>query len=103
MKLEGEYAVDKWERAHRITSGIVWGVWVGLALYTHGPVLAFRIAVFYLVPMTCIWLPEAMASYTRFPWSRIDERSHPTFLRWGGWFLLLFVPVFFLILFALNK
>jgi uncharacterized membrane protein YoaT (DUF817 family) len=56
--------------------------------------------------MSSIWFSEAMAAYTGVLWGRgrpIDERSNPTFLRWGGWFLLLLVPLFLLILFAINK
>ena len=106
MILEGEYAVDKSQRAHRIASGIVFGVWIGLAFYSRGLGQAFKTTAYYLLPISCIWFSEAMAAYTGVLWGRgrpIDERSHPTFLRWGGWFLLLFVPLFPLILFALNK
>jgi hypothetical protein len=106
MNLEGEYAVDKSQRAHRIVSGIVFAVWIGLAFYTRGMGQAFRTVAYYLLPMSCIWFPEVMATYTGALWGRgrfVDERSHPTFLRWGGWFLLLFVPLFLLILFFLNK
>lgn len=106
MNLEGEYAVDKSQRAHRIASGIVFAVWIGLAFYTRGLGQAFRTGAYYSLPMSCIWFSEAMADYTGVLLGKgraIDERSHPTFLRWGGWFVLLFVPLFLLILFALNK
>ena len=106
MNLEGEYAVDKSQRAHRIASGIVFAVWIGLAFYTRGMGQAFKTAAYYLLPMSCIWFSDAMAGYTGVFLGRgrvIDERSHPTFLRWGGWFLLLFVPLFLLALFARNK
>lgn len=106
MNLEGEYAVDKSQRAHRIASGLVFAIWIGLAFYKSGLGQAFKTAGAYLLPMSCIWFSEAMAGYTGVLWGRgrpIDERSHPTFLRWGGWFLLLFVPLFLLVLFVLNK
>jgi len=106
MNLEGEYAVDKAQQAHRIASGIVFVVWIGLAFYTRGMGQAFKTAAYYLLPMSCIWFSDAMAGYAGVFLGRgrvIDERSHPTFLRWGGWFLLLFVPLFLLALFALNK
>ncbi len=106
MNLEGEYALDKSQRAHRIASGIVFAVWIGLAFYTRGLGQAFRTAAYYLLPLSCIWFSDAMAGYTGGLLGRgraIDGRSHPTFLRWGGWFLLLFVPLFLLILFSLNK
>ncbi len=106
MNLEGEYAVDKSQRAHRIASGIVFAVWIILSFYKRGLGQAFKTAAYYILPMSCIWFSEAMAGYTGVLWGRgraIDERSHPTLLRWGGWFLLLFVPLFLLTLFVLNK
>jgi hypothetical protein len=96
MNLEGEYAVDKGQRAHRIASGVVYAVWIGLSFCTNGPGPAFKTAACYLLPMACIWFPDAMASYSGVMWGRgrlIEERSHPVFLRWGGWFLLLLVPL----------
>jgi CDP-diglyceride synthetase len=106
MKLEGEYAVDKSQTVHRIASAIIFIVWIVLAFYMHGMGYAFKRAAYYFIPLCCIWFPDAMAGYTGILLGRgrlIDERSHPTFLRWGGWFLLLFVPLFLLALFTLNK
>ena len=106
MNLEGEYAVDKNQRAHRIASGVVYAVWIGLSLYTNGLGQAFKTAAYYLLPMACIWFSDAMAAYTGVMWGRgrfIEERSHPVFLRWGGWFLLLVVPLVLIAMFALNR
>lgn len=106
MNLEGEYAVDKRQRAHRIASGVVCAVWIGLAFHTGGLGQAFKTAAYFLLPMACIWFSEAMASYTGVMWGRgrfIDQRSHPTFLRWGGWFLLLVVPLILILIFAINR
>jgi len=106
MNLEGEYGVDRSQSAHRIASGIVFAVWIGLAFYSRGLGQAFKTAAYYLLPMSCIWFSDAMAAYTGVLWGRgrpIDEPSNPKFLRWGGWFLLLCVPVFLLIMFALSK
>jgi|GEM_PF-3850901 len=101
-----EYAVDEKQRIHRIASGIVFACWVLLALHAHGLAQAFRTAVYYMLPLSCIWFPDAMASYSGVVLGRgryIDTPSHPVFLRWAGWFLLLIVPLFLLLLFALNK
>ena len=103
MNLEGKYAIDKSQRAHRIASGIVYAVWIGLSFYRQGLGQAFKTAAFFLLPISCIWFSDAMASYTGNQWGvaqSIDERSNPTCLRWGGWFLLLIVPLFLIILFA---
>jgi hypothetical protein len=106
MKLEGDYAVDPGQRAHRIASGIVYAGWILLAWHSRGLGQAFKTAAFYLLPMACIWFPDAMASYTGVLWGRgrvIDERSHPRFLRWGGWFLLLLVPVALMAMLASGR
>ena len=106
MNLEGEYAVDRGLRAHRIASGVVYAAWIGLSLYTTGLGQAFKTAAFYLIPTACIWFSDAMASYTGVMLSGgrfVDERSHPVFLRWGGWFLLFFAPVVTIAIFALNR
>lgn len=106
MKLEGDYATDKHLTAHRVVSGIVYAIWIGLALYTYGLGQAFKTAAYYILPMACIWFSDAMASYTGAMWGNgrvIDQRSHPTFLRWGGWFLLLMVPLVLLVLFVIFQ
>lgn len=107
MNLEGEYATDRRQRAHRVVSGIVYAIWIGLALYSGGLGNAFKAAAYYLLPMACIWFSDAMASYTGVAWGRgrfISERSHAGFLRWGGWFVLVFVPLMILIaLFATRR
>ncbi|MGB1130015.1 MAG: hypothetical protein ACPG4K_08190 [Haloferula sp.] len=96
MKLEGEYAVCKGQRAHRFASALVYLIWIALVFSTGGLGHAFKAAAYYLLPMACIWFPDAMGNYTGALWARgplVDERSHPTFLRWAGWFLLLVVPI----------
>ncbi len=106
MNLEGEYAVDKGQRGHRIASGVVYAVWIGLSLYTNGLGQAFKTAAYYLIPMSCIWFSDAMASYSGVMLCRgrlVDERSHPVFLRWGGWFLLLVVPIVLIAMYTLNR
>ena len=106
MNLEGEYAVDKIQRAHRIASGIVYAVWIGLSFHTHGLGQAFRTAGHYLLPMACIWFSDAMASYTVVMWVSgrfIEERSCPVLLRWGGWFLLLVVPLVRIAFFTFSR
>ena len=101
MKLEGEYAVDKSQKAHRVASLIVYAIWIGLAFNNRGLGQAFKTAAYFLLPLSCIWFAASMASYTGVLWGSgrfIDEHSNPAFLRWGGWFLLFFVPVFLMML-----
>lgn len=106
MKLEGEYAVDRRQRVHRIVAGVVYVTWIGLTFYKSGLGQAFRTASYYLLPLVCIWFSEAMASYTGVIGGRgrfVEERSHPIFLRWGGWFLLLIVPLILMTMFAFAR
>lgn len=106
MNLEGEYAVDRRQKAHRVASGIVYGVWIGLAFYSNGLGQAFKTAAYYVLPMACIWFSDAMASYTGVVWGKgrhINEHSHPVFLRWGGWFLLLVIPLLLILLLYLKS
>jgi uncharacterized membrane protein YoaT (DUF817 family) len=106
MNLEGEYAVDKSQRAHRIASGIVFVAWIVLAFYTSDLGRSFKAAAYFLLPTACIWFPDAMASYTGVLWGRgrfVGTRSHPTFVRWAGWFLLLIVPLILMAIFAMIR
>ncbi|MFT4177371.1 MAG: hypothetical protein QM627_12040 [Luteolibacter sp.] len=91
MKLEGEYAVDKWQRAHRIVSGLLAFAVVGIvALDNLG--LAFRVAAVYVLPLVCIWFSDRLEDYRgRLLNVLITESSPEKWLRWGGWFALLAV------------
>ena len=105
MKLEGEYAVDKNERLHRVLSGLFFALWIGLSFHNRGLGQAFKTAAFFILPMACIWFSESMASYTGVAWGSgcyVDEASHPTVLRWAGWFLLAFVPIALFAMFSLR-
>jgi hypothetical protein len=95
MKLEGDYAVDKSQRAHRIASAVVLCVWIGLAFHYRGLGQALRTAAAFVLPMGCIWIPDVLGSFTGLPGGPqiVDERSHPIFLRWAGWLVLLVVPL----------
>lgn len=105
MKLEGEYAVDKGQRAHRIASAVVLAIWIGLAFHKNGLEQAFKTAAYFLLPMACIWYSDVLAAYTGSMGSTsfVDERSHPVLLRWAGWLVLLVVPLVLMVMFALNR
>lgn len=106
MKLEGEYAVDKKQRVHRMASLVVLLIWCFLIWHRSGLPYAIRGAAFYLFPLLIIWFPEAMSRYRGIVLGRgrnIDQPSHPTLLRWAGWFLLLFVPMFIMIVGLMSE
>jgi CDP-diglyceride synthetase len=106
MKDEPEYAVDKVQMTHRTASGTVFSCWFFLAFFTQGLGQAFKTAAYYLLPLSCIWFSDSMVSYTGVMWGRgryVDSPSDPVFLRLGGWFLLLIVPLFLMLIFAMNR
>ena len=97
MKLEGDYAVGRSEKIHRTASLVVAVFLIALVFHRAGLGQAIRFSGFCLLPLSCIWFPESMASFrdTGYRAGRgIDAPSHPVFLRWGGWFLLAGVPAF---------
>lgn len=84
MKLEGEYAVDKSEKYHRIAFAVfvvVWLVWS----FHDGTVGLLKSKGFMLIPMLFICFAEMMA--TRTPY--FPSRSAVHYYRWAGWVLLL--------------
>lgn len=96
---EGEYAVDKGNRAHRITALGVFCLWVGLTFYLQGLGYAIRAAAFYLIPLACIWWPEVMGRFRGFVSWRdpVDAPSHGGCLLWAAWLWMLLPAVVFLI------
>ena len=99
MIKEADSAIDKGQRAHRIASILVWSIWVILAFIHGDHAVAIRTGLFFLLPLAGIWFPEALASYTGVTLAKgryIDKPSHPIFLKWACWWLLVFVPLFLL-------
>ncbi len=100
MKTEGEYAVDYGRRAHRAVSAVLYGIWIAVAFHQIGHVLAIRTSIYLFMPVACIWFPHALATCTGMRWwwhdGAYSESTHPVFLRWGGWFVLVVAPLVFL-------
>ena len=99
---DGIYQSDRATFWHRVVSGAVFVVWLLLG-YTNGGLQGMlRAFLFFLLPIYCIWFPEAMGQYKGAFLGRgraIDEASHPAFLRYAAWFLLLGVPLICWLLF----
>ena len=105
MFKEANYAVDKKQKVHRIASVCVLLVWVILAFRFDHLRAVFRALLYYALPMACIWFPDAMSQYKGVLLGRgryIDKPSSPTFLRWGGWFMLLVVPCLLFLLYYMH-
>jgi hypothetical protein len=93
---DGIYARDKSALVHRITSFCVWSAWAVITFIDRGFGVAVQTCLFYLLPLFCIWFPESMSRYTGIMLGNgrhIDQPSHPTFLRYAGWFVLILVPI----------
>lgn len=105
VPFESADAVEKNQRAHRVASGVVFAFWIGLSFHTHGLGAALKTALHYSLPLACIWHPTALASYTGFLGGInrfVQQPSHPVFLRWAAWFLLLIVPLILIAVFSQN-
>jgi len=92
---EPQYAVDPADRIHRIASVCVLAVLIGLGWHRNGIRGAIGIFRFEVLPMACIWFPEALENMKNYRggFGRFDFPSPARFLRWAGWFVLLVVPV----------
>ena len=101
---DGTYTKDKSTKIHRIVSACVLSVWLVLAFLAGGLASAMSSFLYYLLPIFCIWFPDVLAKYKGVVLGRgwqIDQPSHPTFLRYGGWFVLLVVPLLLMLIFSL--
>jgi hypothetical protein len=93
---DGIYARDKADLGHRIASFCVLSGWAIVSFFNDGFGSAVETFLFYLLPTFCIWFPNALSRYKGIilgDGRYIDEPSHPTFLRYAGWFVLVFVPI----------
>lgn len=75
--------------ASRIISGFIVVVYIGCGALFGGPVAALRVLAFCLLPLGCIWFPEAMGDYVG---NRINASSPAVFVWALGWAVLL-MPV----------
>jgi hypothetical protein len=94
---EADYAVDRRDWIHRIAGVMVWIGWIVPSGIRGGVGGAAETAGGLLLPLFCIWFPSAMGAYRGIllgDGRHIDSPSHPVFLRWAGWFVLIGVPLF---------
>jgi hypothetical protein len=88
---DAEHAPENRERIHHIAPVWVWMALTALLIYKHG-VHGIRPAGLLGLAVACIRWPDIMGkirSIGGLESRPIDEPSHPVFLRWAGWFLLL--------------
>jgi hypothetical protein len=78
---------------NRILSGLLAVAYVICALCGGGAEGAFRVAMFLVLPLACIWFSDAMGGYTGPTWrAAITAPTPGVFVCIAGWLLLL-VPV----------
>jgi hypothetical protein len=75
---------------NRILSGLLTAAYVVVALCGGGSEVAFKVALFSVLPLACIWFSEAMGGYTGPSWrGAITAPTPGLFVCIAGWLLLL--------------
>jgi hypothetical protein len=79
---------------NRGLSLIVYVGYIAAAYHGVGGLLAAKVAIPLLLPMACIWFPDAMGSFTGvMHYQAITAPTPPFLVCAGGWLLLVGVPV----------
>jgi hypothetical protein len=79
---------------NRGLSLLIYVGYVSIAYFKGGGGDALKIATALLLPMGCIWFPEAFGGYTGLAsYQVVDTRTPGLFICVCGWFLLVGVPV----------
>jgi len=75
---------------NRTLSGLLAATYVAGALCGGGAEAAFRVVLFLVLPLACIWFSEAMGGYTGPTWrAAITAPTPGVFVCIAGWLLLL--------------
>jgi hypothetical protein len=84
---------DRLQTPSRLFSLIVYGGYIYFA-YTRSPEAAFRAGMNLFLPMLCIWFGSLMGGYTGYARSHpIDHTTPAPFVVFGGWLVLIGVPI----------
>ncbi len=83
---EAEYSTDKYALVHRGLSLLIIG---GLVAYAvkNGQLSIGRTIMYFAVPVSCIWFPDAVAAMK-------DDVISSRIIRCGGWCLLLIIVLY---------
>lgn len=84
----------------RIIAGILVVIWIGSAWRIGGLPLAVRAAVFFMIPLTFVWIPEWMSRIAGVASRKslaADVPVLPGTLRGIGWLVIVGVPVSWMI------
>jgi hypothetical protein len=87
---------------NRILSGLVAAFYLVVAANHGGAELAFKCAIFLLLPLGCIWFSDAMGGYTGLGLLKfgapITKESPGLLVCFMGW-VVLFLPVIIIVIF----
>ena len=83
----------------RIISVVVAIAYILISYFIMGGEFTSRLAMFLLLPLSCIWFSDMLGGYTGCALMRgnIDRTTPGCFVAFGGW-LLLFLPVIMLLI-----
>lgn len=91
---------------NRILSILVAATYITLAAIFSGAEPAFKIGIFVMLPLACIWFSDAMGGYTGLGmlWfdAPITQKSPGILIRILGWIILL-LPVTMIIIASLSS
>ncbi len=88
---------------NRLLSGVLAVIYVAVAGVIGGAEGAFRLGMFVILPLACIWFSEAMGGYVGPVWRAVVTSPSPAiFVCIGGWLLLL-LPLVVGIVYAFTK
>lgn len=79
----------------RILSATVAGAYLAAAYFGAGGETAFRVGLFLILPLACIWYGESMGAYTGTMRGQYVNAETPGCLVVAGGWLLLLLPVLF--------
>ncbi len=66
-------------------------------IFSEKSITVFYMALYLVIPLILIWLPEGLGKW-RFWWHVTTSETPDFFVKLGGWMLLLFPALFYLII-----
>jgi hypothetical protein len=84
----------------RIISGTIAACYLFVAYSEAGAEMMYRIAIFLIFPLACIWYSDAMGGYTGWNYGvrpAITQTTPGCFVAFGGWLALLLPMIFWLL------
>ena len=93
-----------WTRK-RIVSGLIALSYIVVSGFAAGAEGLFKMAMFCVLPLACIWFPELLANYTGFALMRgpaITRSSPPGCVFVLGWLILLLPPIQVLVMMLID-